>query len=142
MEDVYRMLLGPDAPAWRERPPALDYRALAARVTALLPEAGEADVSTKEGFALARMKTLSRKPHAGFPEDEGVRRALWLCVGAIAFPNEPARARARLRAAAEATMNLARGVPPREREALRSRLGEAADVMARLLDYAIHQKGG
>lgn len=141
MQDVYRLLLGQDAPEWRERPPALDFAALAARASALLPEADEADVSTPEGFALARLKTLSRKPRAGFPEDEGVRRALWLCVGAVAFPNEPARARTRLRAAAQASLELTHHVPPRAREALRARCGAAADAMARLLSLAIRQKG-
>lgn len=141
MQDVYCLLLGQDAPEWRERLPALDFAALAARACALLPEASEADVSTPEGFALARLKTLSRKPHIGFPEDEGIKRALWLCVGAIAFPNEPARAQTRLRAAAEASVNLTHHVPPRHREALRAQCGVAADVMARLLSLAIRQKG-
>ena len=141
MEDVYRLLLGQDAPEWRERPPALDFAALAARASALLPEAGEADVSTPEGFALARLKTLARKPRAGIPGDERVGRALWLCIGAIAFPNEPARARTRLRAAAEASLGLTHGVPARESEALRGRLGAAADAMARLFSLAIRQKG-
>ncbi len=142
MEDVYRLLLGDDAPAWRKRPPALDYLALARRALDLLPEADASDIATREGLALARLSTLSKKPHTGLPDDAHVKQTLWLLIGAVAFPYDKARARARLNEASEAVLALTHGVSPREREELRARCGEAAAAMARLLSFAIKQQGG
>jgi hypothetical protein len=142
MEDVYRLIAGGDAPEWRRSPPLFDCAALVFRVRQVLPEAKEADITSRAGYALARLRTLSKKSPCGCPDDERVKKALWLCLGAAAFPNDPKRTRARLREAAEAALRLTHGAPPKEREALRSRLGETADAMARLLSFAMNQKGG
>ena len=142
MEDVYRLIAGADAPEWRRKPPSFDCAALVVRVRQTLPAAQPADITSRAGYALARLKTLSKKSPCGCPEDERVKTALWLCLGAAAFPNDPVRTRARLRDASEAALRLTHGVPPKEREALRARLGEPADAMARLLSFAINLKGG
>lgn len=142
MQDVYRRILGEDAPEWRVQMPPLDCGALMRRVCRVLPAAKEADVSTQEGCALARLNTLSKKAPCGCPEDANIKRALWLCLGAAAFPHDPKRTRTRLKAAAQAVQCLTHGVAPKERELLRSRLGEPADAMARLMSFAINQDGG
>ncbi len=141
MEETDRLTEALCVPAWRKKPPALDYAALVRRVLETLPEAGEADISTREGYALAKLKTLSKKPRRGCPDDRRVHEALWLCVGAVCFPKDERRRGARLREACEAALALTRGVPPREREAFRARLSEPADAMARLISRAITRKG-
>ncbi len=138
MEDVYRLIMGEGAPEWRKKPPALDYEALMHRAAELLPPPVYPDIASDAGFTLARLMTLSRKKHCGLPDDPSIKRALWLCLGAAAFPGDPARTRIRRREAAAAALQLTHGVPPREREALRALCAQPADAMARLLSYSIN----
>lgn len=142
MEDVYRLIMGANAPEWRKKSPLCDCGELIRRTRLILPEAGGADFTSREGFALYRLKTLSKKPPCGCPDNERVKKVLWLCLGAAAFPTDPKRTQARLRDAAEAALCLTHGIPPAKREAFRAKLGEPADAMARLLFYAIQHKGG
>ncbi len=138
MQDIYRIIMGENAPKWRETPPAgIDYTALMRRVTALLPESGDADITTPEGYAISRMNTLSKKPDLGCPDDEGVRRALWYALGAAAFPDDPRRTRTRRKKAVQAALMLTHGVPPGKREALRSRCGGPAKAIAKLISVSI-----
>lgn len=137
MDDVYRLIMGEGAPGWRKKPPALDYEALMRRAAGMLPPPDYPDIATDAGFALARLMTLSKKIHCGLPDDPGIKRALWLCLGAAAFPGDAARTRVRRSEAAAAALQLTHGVPPREREALRALCAQPADAMARLLSYSI-----
>ncbi len=139
MDDAYRFIMGENAPAWRKKPPALDCGTILCRAS-LLPPPGEADITTRAGMALARLKTLSKKTHCGCPDDERVKRALWLCLGAVAFPGDARRTRARIAEAAEAALCLTHGAAPREREALRARCAQPADAMARLLSLALKRQ--
>lgn len=94
---------------------------LAAKYSA--PNETEPDGDTEAGFIELKLRTLAKKGDMGITDTPGVMRAAWLLLGAAAYPENPARTRARLHEACLAVKDMFADIPTSERESVRRQNG-------------------
>ncbi len=112
------------------------YDVLMERVIESCPLPGLPEEAAHLAYATARMLMLARRESGGCPENEAVRRALWLSMGVGEAAASPAERRARADRAASALLAMAHALPPRERMGLLAQCGGVGKCAARLLAYA------